>query len=170
MLLGNIARAQEGFPPPAKDHDWLKQFAGAWEADAEVTMEPGKPPIKAKGFENNRLLGGFWMISEVRSEIQGITVQANFTLGYDPEKKKYVGTWIDSMTSILWKYEGELDSTGKVLTLFTEGPLPDGRGKIGKFKEIHEFKNADHRTFTASYLGEDGKWKTLVKSEARRKK
>jgi len=39
------------------------------------------------------------------------------TLGYDPQKKRYLGTWIGSMMSHLWVYEVELDASGSVLTL-----------------------------------------------------
>jgi len=31
------------------------------------------------------------------------------TLGYDPQKKKYVATWMDSVSSYLWKYEATMD-------------------------------------------------------------
>jgi uncharacterized protein DUF1579 len=44
------------------------------------------------------------------------------TLGYDPEKKQYVGTWVGSMMSYLWVYDGSLDAEEKVLTLNAEGP------------------------------------------------
>ena len=44
------------------------------------------------------------------------------TLGFDPQKGGYVGTWIGSMTSFLWIYRGTLDRVEKILTLDTEGP------------------------------------------------
>jgi hypothetical protein len=35
---------------------------------------------------------------------------------------------------------------------------------------VTEFKSDDHRTFSSSMLGEDGKWVTMARGEARRKK
>jgi hypothetical protein len=44
------------------------------------------------------------------------------TLGYDPHRKRYVGTWIGSMMTHLWVYGCELDASERVLTLNAEGP------------------------------------------------
>jgi len=48
------------------------------------------------------------------------------TTGYDPVKKKLVGTWIDSMTPSLLVVEGAWDEDGKVMTLSGTGVGQDG--------------------------------------------
>jgi hypothetical protein len=90
------------------------------------------------------------------------------TLGYDPQKQKYIGSWVDSMTSHMWKYEGTVNAAGNILTLDTE--MPCGPGKVSKFKEVTEFKSADHRLFTSTMQGEDGEWRVAVRVNYRRKK
>lgn len=165
-------KAQEApqMPAPTKEHAWLQKFVGNWEAEADIIMEPGKPPIKSKGTETVRPIGGFWILSEGKSEFMGMKFDHVLTLGYDPAKQKYIGTWFDSMNSYLWKYEGTVDSTGKILTLEAEGPCPKEPGKISKFKDTTEFKSDNHRVFTSSMLGDDGKWSTFVTVDSRRKK
>ncbi|MGI8602057.1 MAG: DUF1579 domain-containing protein [Verrucomicrobiales bacterium] len=173
LLSGaTLLEAQElpKMPPPVKEHAWLQQFAGEWESDVEIFMEPGKPPMKAHGIENARMIGGFWVVADGKGEMMGMPFIHQLTLGYDPEQKKYVGTWIDSMSSYLWKYQGSVDASGKKLTLETEGPCPMAPGKLSKFKEITEFKSNDHKVFKSEMLGDDGKWRTVVTVDSRRKK
>jgi hypothetical protein len=156
-------------PEPQKEHEWLQQFVGEWDADIEMYMEPGKPPQKQKGTESTRSIGGFWVLAENKGTFMDKPFTGFMTLGYDPEKKKYVGTWIDSMNSYLWKYEGTVNEGGKVLTLNTEGPCPKAPGKLSKFKEVVEFKSKDHRVFTSSIQDDDGKWSTVMNINYRRK-
>jgi hypothetical protein len=156
-------------PKPQKEHEWLQQLVGDWETDVEMYLEPGKPPLKGKGTEKAQSLGGFWIVEEFSCTFMGTPMKGIITLGYDPEKKKYVGTAVDSMTSHMWKYEGVVDSTGKVLTLETSGPCPREPGKTFKFKETIEFKSKDERVFTSMMQEADGKWTTAVIMNARRK-
>lgn len=158
-------------PPPVKEHAWLQKFVGQWDTTAECAMEPGKPPMKGKGTQTARMIGGFWLIEEGAGTMEGMpgTMTNLLTLGYDPQKQKYVGTWIDSMGSHLWTFEGTVDTTGNILTLTTEGPCPMKPG-ISKFKEVTEFKSNDHRVFTSSMQADDGSWVRIVTVDYHRKK
>jgi len=157
-------------PAPVKEHEWLQKFVGEWVADTDIFMEPGKPPVKSKGVETVKAVGGFWIVGEGTGECMGMTMQNRLTLGYSPEKKKYIGSWIDSMTSTFWTYEGTVDASGKILTLEAEGPCPMKPGTLSKFREVTEFKSPDHRVFSSSILGDDGKWTTMVVVDYQRKK
>jgi uncharacterized protein DUF1579 len=172
LLAGAALAAEETpkLPAPEKEHLWLQQCVGEWESEAEVMMEPGKPPVKCKGTEKTRSLGGFWVVGEGESEMMGMSFKNVMTLGYDAQKKKYVGTWVDSMTSHMWHYEGTVDASGKILTLNSEGPCPCNPGQVVKVREVVEFKNKDHRVFTSSMQGPDGKWNTVVTVNSWRKK
>ena len=158
------------FAPPVKEHDWLKQFVGEWEFEAETYMVPDQPPVKSTGTESTRAIGGYWVSAEGKGSYQGAPFTSVFTVGYDPQKKKYIGTWIDSFTSILWVYEGSVDESGKTLTLNTEGPNAMILGKHGQFRETTEFKSKDERLFTATYLDESGQWQKLMSITYKRKK
>ncbi len=157
-------------PKPVKEHAWLQKLVGDWESEMECQTEPGKPPMKAKSTEKARMLGGFWVVTEGSGEMMGAPFSSVLTLGYDPEKKKYVGTWVDSMGGYMWKYVGTMNEAGTTLTLETEGPCPMQGGKICKFKESLEFKDNDHRVFTSRIQGDDGEWKVMMTATSTRKK
>jgi hypothetical protein len=155
-------------PEPQKEHQWLKHLEGEWETEAEMVMEPGKPPVKSKGTESVRSLGAFWAVSEIKGDCMGVPFTGVMTVGYDPQKKKYVGTWVCSMCDLLWKYEGKVE--GKVLTLDTEGPNLANPGKTCKMRDVIEIKDKDTKVFTSQMQTEDGKWVTFMTMTSRRKK
>ncbi len=171
LLMTFVSRVQAEDAPkapmPQKEHEWLKQLEGEWVTDAEAIFEPGKPPVKCKGTETVRSLGGFWSVGEMKTEVMGVTMTGVMTVGYDAQKKKYVGTWVCSMCDLMFKYEGAVQ--GKVLTLETEGPNPM-TGKIVKMRDMIEVKDKDHKVMTSAILGEDGKWASFMTMHARRKK
>jgi hypothetical protein len=160
VLCVAIAAAQDPPQPstPQKEHEWLQQFVGEWEGDV------GQAKSTA------RMLGGLWLVADVKASFGAMAMSAVHTVGYDPQKKKYVGTWIDSMTAYLWKYEGTVDATGKVLTLDTEGPNPMLGGKITKMRDALEIKSKDHFALVSYMLGDDGKWQTFMTINYKRKK
>lgn len=157
-------------PPPAPEHAWLQRFVGEWVTVAEITCEPGKPPMKCTGTETSRMLGGFWLVAQGAGDSPEMPFANVLTLGFDPKKGKYIGTWVDSMMSHMWRYEGGVNDAGTTLTLETEGECPGTPGKVSKFREVTEFFGDDHRVFTSSIQGEDGAWSTVVTVDFRRKK
>jgi hypothetical protein len=166
---GALAQGQPNLPSPRKEHEWLKQLEGEWVTETEAVMGPGQTPLKSKGTEVVRSLGGFWTIGEMKSDMMGTPVTGIMTLGYDPKTKKYIGSWVCSVDGHLWKYEGTVDASGKVLTLNTEGPNMAAPGKMAKMKDVIEIKSKDHRVLRSYMQGDDGKWVQIMTMDARRK-
>ena len=92
------------------------------------------------------------------------------TLGYDPSRKRFVGTWVGSMMTHLWVYDGALDAAGTVLTLDAEGPGFADKGKTAKYQDVVEFRSDDHRVLTSRVLGDDGTWHGFMTAHYRRKR
>ncbi len=156
---------------PQKEHEWLHKLVGEWTYEFEASTGPGKPSEKCKGTESVRSMGGLWVLCEGRGEMPGGgTATMLVTLGYDPQKKRYVGTWIGSMMTSLWVYDGSLDASGKLLTLNTEGPDWTTEGKLAKYKDVIEIESDDERVLTSHVLGDEGKWKTFMTVKYRRKR
>ncbi len=169
LLQAQDAPEMPEMPKPGPEHQWLERFVGEWESEAEVRMAPDEPPMRYTATETGRMVGGFWAVTESKGEAMDTPFTSILTLGYDPGKGRYIATWVDSMTSHLWQYEGEIRADGNALTLTTEGPCPLSPTGMSKFREVIEFKSPDHKVFTSSRLGEDGEWIPMVEVNSRRK-
>ena len=158
--------------PTTKEHQWLQQLAGEWDGEVEAQLQPGQPPEKSKGTETIRGVGEYWVLSQIEGicPVTDAPFAGVLTLGFDAERGKFVGTWVDSMSSYFWEYEGTLDPARNALTLETEGPCPMAPDKQSKFREVIEFKSKDHKVFTTSVQGENGEWVTMMTCNSRRKK
>ena len=156
---------------PTKEHEWLQKLLGEWTWEHEAAMGPDQPVQKFVGTESVRSLGPAWVLCESQSTMpDGSPAQTIMTLGFDPPKKKFVGTFIGSMMTYLWVYEGELDPSGKKLILSAEGPAWTVEGKTAKYHDIIEFIDDDYRTLTSRQLGDDGQWREFMQAHYRRKK
>lgn len=151
------------------EHRWLQRLVGEWTMSMVATMDPTKPPETCTGSEVVRSLGGIWMVGEGRMPgPDGGEAQSVMTLGYDPVRKRFQGTFIVSMMTHLWIYDGgTLDAAGKVLTLEAEGPGPDG--KTARFRDFVEFLDDDTRTLSSAAQGPDGTWTKFMTATYRRK-
>jgi hypothetical protein len=160
---------------PQKEHRWLEKLVGDWTSESKASMGPGQPEETLRGTESVRSLGGLWIVAEGQGEMPGGgTATMIMTLGYDPTRRRYVGTWIGSMMDYLWLYEGELDAAERVLTLSAEGPAmseeaPATPGKLAKYRDVIEFKSDDHRVLTSHMQADDGQWHQFMRADYRRK-
>lgn len=154
---------------PQQEHEWLQQFVGDWTIESECVGAPGQPTDTFTGTETVRTLGGLWIVGDGKGGMPGGgTAYMQLTLGFDPKRGRYIGTWVGSMMTHLWSYEGELDESGRVLTLNAEGPSFSAIGKMAQYQDIYEIKDANHRVLTSRVLGEDGKWTQFMTAHYRR--
>lgn len=142
-----------------QQHRWLLQLVGEWRFEVEAQMGPDKPVETFHGTESVRALGELWVLCEGSGEMPGGGIANTLmTLGYDSQRQRFIGSWVGSMMSHMWVYDGELDAEQKVLTLHTEGPDFSNAGKTAKYKDVIELKSAEHRVLSSHSLGEDGEW------------
>lgn len=163
-----IGQDERAMPKPTEEHVWLEKFTGEWATEMKGTMGPDQPPMQCSGTLSSRKLGEFWVVNEMKGDWSGQPMTGIQTIGYDEGKKKYVGTWVDSETAFMWKYEGSVDASGKVLTLEADGPNFTGDGTMTKFQDIYEFKSADEILMTSRMLASDGNWVTFMSGTAKR--
>jgi hypothetical protein len=157
-------------PQITDEHRWLAQLQGNWTFESDCEMGPGQPNAKTSGKEVFRSLGDAWMIGEMEGEMPVGTdiAYARMTLGYNATTGRFVGTWVGSMMTHLWIYDGELDATRRILTLNAEGPSFAGDGSMAHYRDVIEIKSPDHRTLTSSVQQPDGTWHTFMRASYRR--
>lgn len=171
LVSGVLAQPGEPAPAaPAKDHEWLEQLVGEWDIQFKVYMQPDQPPVETSGTDSVRALGNHWIIAETKTTMMGAAYTGILSVGYDPLKKHFNGTWIDSFGGHLWVYKGTLNDAGDTLTLETEGPSLQSPGKTARYKDVIQITGKDSRTFTSTTETEDGKWVKIVAIDYRRKK
>jgi hypothetical protein len=118
-----------------------------------------------------RPLGELWTLSEGQGEMPGCgPMRSLMTLGYDPQRKRFVGTFVASMITHLWIYDGALDASGRVLTLETEGPGMGTGEAMAKYRDVIEIASGDERSLTSNVMGDDGKWHEFMVARYRRRK
>src|SRR4026209_2208587 len=91
IVLASVRRQDEHGPrKPGKFHELLKQFEGNWETKSEFKMGPDMPAMKSWGTETGKCgVGGLCLISDVKSDMDGMAFDAHSVWGYDEHKKKY---------------------------------------------------------------------------------
>jgi hypothetical protein len=150
-VLAGAATAQEP-PPGAKprpEHKVLAADEGTWDATVKTFVGgPDAEPLVSRGTEVNEVMpGGLWLLSKFEGDFGGMKFMGRGQYGYDPVKKKYVGTWIDSMSTILSVLEGEYDAGAKTMTYVGEGYDPDHKAKFTQ-KMVTKAKDEGTRVFT----------------------
>lgn len=152
VAMNSSARGQGGppVPKPTAEHELLAKDVGTWDATIKSWMGgPSSEPMVSQGVEVVKPLpGGLWIISEFDGKFGDQEFHGCGQTGYDTKKKKYVGTWVDSMTTELMTVEGDYDPATRTLTTYAKGS--DAAGKPYEAKMTGKHENDDTRVFTMS--------------------
>lgn len=153
-----------------REHAWLQRLVGEWTAEGTAEMSPGEPPQTWTVEETVRAIGEVWIQAEGRGTLpDGSPSLMQITLGYDPQRARFVGTFVGSMMTHLWIYDGSLDADERVLTLDAEGPSMTDPTKTTKYRDIFEIVNADERLLISEVQRPDGTWQKFMTARYRRK-
>lgn len=162
LATGGIALAatlppQEGMPQPTEQHKMVLSGVGEWEGTLTTTY-PGMEASTVPARESIVAIGGFWTQARFECEFMGMPYVGTGFVGYDETKGKYVGTWVDSMSSHLSIMEGDYDKATKTTTMRWTAPDMTGQMAAHRFECV---ETAAGRT-TTFYVGEGKGTKTMV--------
>src|SRR5262245_34529610 len=153
---------------PSKEHGMLKEMEGNWDVEMKFQM-PGADEQTAKGTETVVLVGELWAVFDVKfDDMMGGKWQGHGTLGFDPVKKKYVGSFVHSASPFLSIGEGTPNEGGKSVTMNWDGVGPTGERE--KMREVFEKKDKDNAVMTMYGTGSDGKEEKHFTMTYKRKK
>lgn len=135
------------YATPGPNHKLLEPFVGTWSVTTTFWEAPGAPANTSQGTsENVWVLGGRFIQQKVTAEMMGQPFEGIGYTGYDNFKKHFVGTWMDSMGTMVMVSTGHADASGKVLT-FT-GKMDDvAKGKSVTVREVTRVVDANHHVF-----------------------
>ncbi|MBL8824770.1 MAG: DUF1579 family protein [Planctomycetia bacterium] len=160
-MAGVVAAQPPEMPKPSTEHAYLKKLVGNWDCTMKMMG------MEMKCSHSYEMLGEFWVMGKFEGDFGGMKFYGRDTCGWDPNKKKYVMTWVDSMSPTLTMLEGTMDASGKTLT--TEGMSTNMEGKPCKVKEIVTWKNDDEMAFTM-YEEKAGKMEVNFEISYKRRK
>ena len=140
-------------PTPGPELDVLKADVGTWDVEIKTWAGPGEPTV-TKGKETNRMLGGFWLLTDFEGNMFGMDFQGHGMYSYDAEKKQYVGSWVDSLSPSKMDMAGQYDKAKKTMTM--EGMAAGMDGTPVKHVLMTRYKEDGTRTMSMHMqAGED---------------
>jgi hypothetical protein len=155
---------------PGEPHQRLAKLAGEWDYASKFWPQPGCEPMIGKGVSRAEMIfGGRYLVDRVEAEMMGMPFEGMSITGYDNVKEKYVGVWIDSMSTMIMYSEGVWDEEKQAVVMEGEYMDPVSR-KLVKGRSIDRALDDDHHLFEFYQPGPDGElYKSLEITYTRRK-
>lgn len=150
-----LEKMMEEWGKPGPEHECFKHLAGTWKATVKTYMEdPEKPTVSEGESTFKTLMGGRFVQQNFRCKMGDKSFRGMGLSGYDKTKKKYVGVWIDDMSTSMMHTEGTFDKESNTMTETGTSACPMGEMKM---KMVTKVVDDDHFTFTMYTLQDAGK-------------
>ncbi len=153
------------FSKPQAEHEWLHALAGEWQVTTECSMGPDAPMMTMESRCTGRLMDGMWLLLESGGECPDMGAWSTLMcVGYDPVTKRYVGTFVGSMMTHLWIYQGQRHPETGHLVLETEGPIcgQEQEGGTAKYLDTLELLDGGGFRLSSKMQKPDGQWQTVM--------
>lgn len=141
---------------PGAEHKMMADWVGSWSVKTKM-MAPGAPPTEGTGSAViTSLFGGRYFQETFKGDMMGMPFEGLGTSGFDNVSKKFVGTWVDSMSTGIAITEGTWDAASSTFKYDMSYNDPvTGKVKRGKIT----VKVVDKNTHVSEFWDEiEGKW------------
>jgi hypothetical protein len=148
-------------------HALFEPFVGSFRATVKLWMGDADEPMATTGTMVNRLdLGGRYLHQHYTGDqVDGPYphFEGRGYWGYNTLAQRFEGFWIDNASTIMMTEAGRVDDDGKVWTMTSELPHPDG-GTVMRTTLI-KLEDNDHHTMESFMRGPDGVEKKTMEIE-----
>lgn len=136
--------------PATQEHKDLQKSAGTWKGTVQM-FYPGASTEPVPATETVEAFGPYWVVTRFESNFEGMPFHGTATMGYDVEKQKYVGTWIDNTQPFLHVMEGTADEDTKTITMTW-----DARDMTGEMKPHRMVTVCTETEYTSTFYSGEG--------------
>jgi hypothetical protein len=141
----------------------LATSAGDWDAELEITPFPGADPERTKGVATNRMVGGRWLVSDIRTE-SGF--EGHGIYGWDPATGSYIATWVDVAGGGMGRATGTWDEASGTMTYDFEVAH---QGQTLRYREATRTVDDTTKTYSNVVPTPDGGEHEMIKATYRRR-
>lgn len=144
---------------PCEFHQYLQPLVGKWKTATKYRFGKEAPWTQSTGESESRwAMGGRYIIENFKSHSKEMPFDGMGITGYDKVKKKYVSTWIDSMSTTMMISTGTIDASHKVITFFATYDDPFTGQKDKPQKTTLTILNENKIVMEMYERGQDGEW------------
>lgn len=163
-----MMKAWMEFMTPGEMHKIMAGWAGKFDADVTMWMDPSAPPSKSKATSEAKMWNGLYLVTSNKGDMNGMPFEGMSTIAYDNSKKKFINTWIDNMGSGIMILEGDYNPETKTLTL-TGNQTDPMTGKDCQVKETTKFAEDGTQTMEMFMVDKKGKETKTMELVAKKK-
>jgi hypothetical protein len=153
---------------PGEPHKQMASMAGTWTTKTKSWMDPTQPPMESTGTcEQKVLLDGRFLQQECSGDMMGQKFNGIGLMAYDNFTKKYKATWMDSMGTGLYVFEGTASADGKTINMTSDWEDPI-EGPI-KVRTVTKIIDNNNQVFEMYGTGKTGKEMKMMEMTYTRK-
>lgn len=155
---------------PGPQHAALAKMAGTWDAKVKAWMTPDQPPMESTGTcEETMIMGGRYLQQTFHGDMMGQSFDGMGYTGFDNVTQKYIGFWMDNMSTGWMSSTGTASADGKTFT-FTGDMSDTMTNRVLPNKQVVTCADDNHMRFELWAPGPDGKDMKWIEIEYTRKK
>lgn len=119
------------YSKPVAQHDIIRNFAGTWNADVKMWMDPNAEPTVSKGVMKGTMLhGDRYLLGEFSGTFENMPFSGTLLWAYNRVEGRYESTWSDSWGTGIMMSTGLPSADGKTINSSGAFRMPGPDGKL----------------------------------------